>query len=183
MYAGTLLSDVWKSDNPTRNENGRISFVATKPVSNSVQSNFEYPKQTQLSFTNDMLRGNWESTPLSTAFFTRANISAIQEGIRVGVKSRGGSKNYIIDDQDVNELQMIMRGFFLQYAKNSPIGINSQVSELNRMIIEWSIPRIVSEIEQYHFYINDISHLPVPLEQPLHLSSAGTKSLPFQPYM
>jgi hypothetical protein len=35
----------------------------------------------------------------------------------------------------------------------------------------------------YFYYINDITKLPVPMAQPQHLSRAGTKSLPFKPFM
>jgi len=42
------------------------------------------------------------------------------------------------------------------------------------------VPRILSEVDHYHYYLNDISHLPVPLAQPMSLSGAGTRSLPFQ---
>jgi hypothetical protein len=51
------------------------------------------------------------------------------------------------------------------------------------MVVQWAAPRILSEIQQYNYYLNDISHLPVPMEQPVSMSSAGTKSLPFQPMM
>jgi hypothetical protein len=76
-----------------------------------------------------------------------------------------------------------MRAMYLQYAKNNKFDIEGQMNELNRLVVEWSVPRIMSEIEQYNYYLNDISHLPVPLQQPVSMSSAGTKSLPFQPQM
>jgi hypothetical protein len=75
---------------------------------------------------------------------------------------------------------MIMRAIYLQYSKNNPSNIEGQLRELNEMVITWCVPRIMSEIEQYNYYLNDISHLPIPLEQPMNMSSAGTKSLPFQ---
>ena len=78
---------------------------------------------------------------------------------------------------------MIMRAMYLQYAKNNVFDIQGQINELNQLVIKWSAPRIMSEIEQYNYYLNDISHMPIPLEQPMNLSSAGTKSLPFQPQM
>jgi hypothetical protein len=76
---------------------------------------------------------------------------------------------------------MIMRAMYLQYAKNNLQNIQGQINELNEMVIQWSAPRIVSEIEHYQYYLNDISHLPVPLEKPLNMSTAGTRSLPFKP--
>ena len=130
-----------------------------------------------------MLRGNWEHTPLSDAFFTRKNAAAIQTDIKREVYRMSGPKKFQIDDQDVDELKMIMRAMYLQYAKNNPFNIEGQIQELNKMVVDWSAPRIVSEIEHYSYYLNDISHLPVPLEKPLNMSGAGTKSLPFRPPM
>jgi hypothetical protein len=94
-----------------------------------------------------------------------------------------GSKHYQIDNQDVDELKMIMRAMYLQYAKNSPFNIEGQISELNKLVVDWASPRIKSEIDHYQYYLNDITHLPVPLEKPLNMSSAGTRSLPFKPMM
>ena len=94
-----------------------------------------------------------------------------------------GPKKFVIDNQDVDEMKMIMRAMYLQYAKNNPFHVEGQIRELNDMVVQWAAPRILSEIQQYNYYLNDISHLPVPMEQPVSMSSAGTKSLPFQPMM
>lgn len=167
-------------------QNGRVNFNAQPsaggaPVPDS--AGFSYPKQTEVSFAGDMLRGNWDHTALSDAFFTRKNANLIQQEIRKEVYRMSGPKKYVIDDQDVDELKMIMRAMYLQYAKNNPFNIEGQINELNQLVIKWAAPRIMSEIEQYNYYLNDISHLPVPLEQPMNMSSAGTRSLPFQPMM
>ena len=61
--------------------------------------------------------------------------------------------------------------------------MEGQIKELNELVVKWSAPRIVSEIDHYQYYLNDISHLPVPLEKPLNMSSAGTRSLPFKQMM
>jgi hypothetical protein len=78
---------------------------------------------------------------------------------------------------------MIMRAMYLQYAKNNPFDVEGQIRELNDMVVKWAVPRIISEIDHYYYYLNDISHMPIPLAQPVSMSSAGTKSLPFQPQM
>jgi len=38
-------------------------------------------------------------------------------------------------------------------------------------------------VDMYHYYLKDISQLPIPMEQPQHLSRAGTRSLPMNPFM
>lgn len=167
-------------------QNGRVNFNAL-PYSGGASvpdsAGFSYPTKTEQNFSGDMLRGNWDHTALSDAFFTRTNVMRIQDAIRKEIYRISGPKKYIIDDQDVDELKMIMRAMYLQYAKNNPFNVDGQINELNELVIKWSTPRIMSEIEQYNYYLNDISHLPVPLAQPMSMSSAGTKSLPFQPMM
>jgi len=165
--------------------NGRVNLQPSSSTGSTVpdSAGFSYPKQTEVSFAGDMLRGNWEHTALSNAFFTRMNAERIQQEIKKEVYRMSGPKKYAIDDQDVDELKMIMRAMYLQYAKNNPFNIDGQIAELNKMVIDWAAPRIMSEIDQYAYYLKDISTLPVPLEKPLNMSSAGTKSLPFKPMM
>ena len=170
-------------------QNGRVNLNpvqnAGAPVPNGVpdSAGFSFPKQTEVNFASDMLRGNWDHTALSDAFFTRKNVNTIQAEIQKEVYRISGPKKWIIDRQDVDEIKMIMRAMYLQYAKNNEFDIEGQLQELNQLVIKWSVPRIMSEIEQYNYYLNDISHLPVPIQQPMSMSSAGTKSLPFQPQM
>jgi len=152
-----------------------------RPVPDS--AGFRHPTETEPSFAGDMLRGNWEHSPLSAAFFTRKNTSQLQSAIKQEVRRLSGPRQHQIDDQDVDELKMIMRAMYLQYAKNQPFNLEGQVKELNQMVVDWAAPRILSEITQYEHYLNDISHLPVPLEKPLNMSSAGTRSLAMQPHM
>jgi hypothetical protein len=163
-------------------QNGRVNFAGQ---SNTVpdSAGFQYPKQTEVNFSGDMLRGNWESTPVSTAFFSVDNVKRIQQVIRKGVFDRSQPKGYVIDDQSTDELKIIMRAIYYQYARNLPTAVMEQIADLNSKVVEWSVPHILSAVDHYQFYIKDISHLPVPLEQPQHLSSAGTKTLPMNPFM
>jgi hypothetical protein len=41
-------------------------------------SGFGYKRTTETDFTADMLRGNWEKTPLSESFFSQKNAVIIQ---------------------------------------------------------------------------------------------------------
>ena len=167
-------------------QNGRVNLTPQSAAGGSTvpdTAGFSYPTKTEKVFSGDMLRGNWEHTALSEAFFTQTNTEIIQRKIKEEVYRRSGPKKYVIDDQDVDEIKMIMRAMYLQYAKNNPTNIQGQINELNNIIIEWSAPRILSEVDHYLHYLNDISHMPVPLAQPMNMSSAGTRSLPLQPYM
>jgi hypothetical protein len=134
-------------------------------------------------FQADMLRGNWESTPISSAFFSSSNVERIQQLIRKGVYDRSQPKGYIIDNQSADELKIIMRAIYYQYGRNLPTDIMAQVDDLNKKVINWCVPHILSAVDHYQYYLKDISHLPVPMQHPQSLSSAGTRSLPLQPFM
>ena len=144
---------------------------------------FGYQTSSEVQFQNDMLRGNWEQNALSTTFFSKENLNRIQKTIRRNVYERSQPKGYVIDDQSVDELKMIMRGLFYQYAKNQPGNIQGQIEELNGRVVEWCVPHILSAVDHHLYYLKDIDTLPVPLEQPVHLSRAGTRSKPLNPFM
>jgi hypothetical protein len=131
----------------------------------------------------DLMRGNWEENPVSDLLFSVRNINALQKRIRDEVYRRSGAKQWNIDEQDVDELKIIMRSMYYQWGKNLPTDIEGQVSELNTIIIDYAVPRIMSEIQHYLYYLNDIDKMPVPLSRPILLTKAGTKSLPFNPLM
>jgi len=167
-------------------ENGRVSLTPRSSAGGSAPSDFagyHYQTEAEKSFETDMLRGNWETTPVSRMFFSGENIKVIQNGIRKQVFERSQPKGYVIDDQSVDEIKMIMRAIFYQYSRNTLIDIQGQVSELNGRVLEWSVPHILSAVDHYVYYLQDISHLPVPIAQPMNLSRAGTKTAPLGPFM
>ena len=162
-------------------QNGRVVFSADE--SSLLVPGFQTDTSVEKNFQTDMLRGNWEKSPVSDGFFSAANVELLQNRIRKDVFDRSQPKGYVIDKQSVDELKIIMRATYLQYARNLPKDIPAQVDDLNTKVINWSVPHILSAVDHYHFYINDISHLPVPLAHMQHLSSAGTRSLPANPFV
>ena len=70
-----------------------------------------------------------------------------------------------------------MRAMFLQYAKHMPTQLKEQVNELNRLVVEFAWPKVLSEVEQYIDYCKQLEMLPMPLDHPKNVSSAGTKTL------
>jgi Family of unknown function (DUF5761) len=167
-------------------QNGRVNLSETPSAGGKAPLDFpgyKYQTTAEQGFSTDMLRGNWEQTPLSLAFFNPENVKSIQNGIRRYVFEKSQPKGYVIDEQSVDELKIIMKAIYLQYAKHLPFDIAGQLSELNELVVKWSGPHVLSAVEHYYYYINDISHLPVPLAQPAHLSGAGRRSLPFNQFV
>ena len=162
-------------------ENGRVTFGSAE--SPFAVPGFQTDTSVEKNFQTDMLRGNWEKSPVSEIFFSSENVDRLQNSIRKEVFTRSSPKGYVIDKQSVEEMKIIMRAIYLQYARNLPKDFGAQVDDLNAKVIEWSVPHILSAVDHYHFYINDISHLPVPLAHMKHLSKAGTRSLPMNPFL
>jgi hypothetical protein len=163
-------------------ENGRVNLTGGGEVADRIPG-YRHETKVENDFENDMLRGNWETTVLSSTFFSKKNIATIQNGIRKGVFEGSKPKGYVIDEQSIDELKIIMRAIYYQYARNMPSGVKEQVEDLNEKVIGWSVPHILSAVDHYYYYLNDISHLPVPMSMPVSMSSAGAKSMPNNPYM
>lgn len=110
--------------------------------------------------------GLWDDTPLSKAFFSRENIQIIQNGLRAGIYEIS-NRQYIIAQQDCDTLKIIMRSIFLQYSANKPLSISEQITELNKMVLDYCIQQVYSEAKGYMKYIDDASTLVVPLAHPI----------------
>lgn len=135
------------------------------------------------NYEKDMIRGNWESTSVSKAFFSSQNMDVLQNALRKAVYERSGPRQYLIDRQSADELQIIMRSMYLQYAKNNVYDVPGQVAELNQLVIDWAVPKILSAVQGYYGYLRDITEGIKPMDRPVSLSSAGTKSLPFNNFV
>jgi hypothetical protein len=163
--------------------NGRVNFVprdqgpATTTSFASVPG-FSYRTEVAESEADDAVRGNLQATPLSKAYFGPANVQIIQNKIRREVYDRSKGE-FLIDPQSVDQLMMVMRAMYLQYGRNMPTGIPEQIAELNQMVADWCVPRIIAEASMHKTYLNDIQNLPVPMAHPVMLTRTGSKSATF----
>ena len=129
---------------------------------------------TKYSF-RDAMAGNWYDTKLSDAFFSGHNIQILQNGIRAGVYNKS-NKQYIIGEQSMDELKIIMRSTFLQYAKNLPDNIQKQINDLNKIVFDFAINQVYGEADGYMKYKRDASTMWTPMAMPV-LSYSNDKQL------
>lgn len=158
--------------------NGRVNFGRTGTSSAASLPGFEYRQTSVQSEADDAIRGNVMPTPLNQAFFGPANVQIIQNKLRRDVfeRSRG---EFLIDNQSVDELLIVMRAMYLQYGKNQPTRIPEQIAELNQIVVDWAVPKILSECSMHKTYLYDIQNMPVPMSQPVLISQKGSKSSSF----
>lgn len=119
---------------------------------------------------------------LNKTFFSNENIKIIQNNIRKNVWLQTDKKR-IIGNQSEEELIIIMRSTFLQYAKNNDNNITEQLEQLNKLVSEWCIKEIITQIKQYVGFVNTLDKNVVPLEYGMYMSNAGTKSLNLEKFV
>ena len=114
---------------------------------------------------NYSLKGIIQETPMSNLFFSDMNFKAIQMTIRYKIFSE---KNKKIGFQSENELFVIMRSIYLQYA-NSVLTSDKMLDNLrtlNKSVVDYAAGNIGEQLDQYDVYLEKISSAPVPMEHP-----------------
>tara|TARA_Y100001958_G_C21245603_1_gene575395 strand:- start:1563 stop:2063 length:501 start_codon:yes stop_codon:yes gene_type:complete len=157
-----------------RSTNGRVNIIQPDTAKLFAMSD-KIGANTKASAYTDAMTGNWHNTTLSSTFFSKENMEALQIGLQNGVyeKSKG---EITIGRQSYDELKTIMRSIFLQYAQNLSANIRDQVKTLNEHVLDYAVPQVYGEALSYMQYKRDVSTLVVPLEHPV-LSKTNDKQL------
>jgi len=160
------------------NPNGRVNILGP-----NIEQRFSMTDRipiNQCSSFRDAMTGNWNNTPLSDAFFGSGNMKIVQNGIRAGVYKRSNGQ-YVIGEQNGDELKIIMRSMFLQYSKNLAIDIPGQIQKLNEYVLNYAVNQVYGEADGYMKYKRDASTLVVPLSTPI-LTYSNDKQLELKPW-
>lgn len=180
MSTGNIVKDLL--DNKSLQEvqfsllrNGRVDIEGI-PIEGSY-SLYEEKDTGTRKYRTEAVKGILTENRLQEVFFSKENIDIIQRLIiyHVKVQSKG---TYNITRQSDSNLQVIMRSVYLQYGKNQNNNIVQQVKELNNMVLGYAVPNILSNISQYLYYKKDVSRLPIPIDRPMYISPAGTRTHP-----
>ena len=149
----TTLQQVYTQKAPTQPPNQLLLFQMKDKIPNESKT------------YHDALHGNMYDTVLSTAFFSGENQDIIQNGIRKGVYNKSNGQ-HIISRQDPDGIKAIMRSIFLEHSPNSPENITQQITMLNELVFNYSIPRVLSNVQSYIHYRNDSENIHAPLPHP-----------------
>ena len=95
------------------------------------------------------------------------NTDIIQQTIRYKVFE---NTDKVISNQSSNTLFIIMRSMMLQYGnfRVSVEGLNDEIRELNKKVVDYCTENITSNLLQYLGYIKDIEKLPTPMDRPVY---------------
>ena len=150
--------------------NGRVNFEGGTPF--FLQDKIVKDSRT----TYDNLKYSQDKNMVSQLFFSSKNVSILQNGIKAGVYKMSNEK-YIIDTQSPDSLNVIMRAIYLQNSINMPDNVTEQIDKLNKIVIQYCVPRIFGEVQGYVRYKEDASTLAVPLDKPMSVYTDKTLEL------
>ena len=106
---------------------------------------------------------------VNEAFFSQANVDAIQRELRAVIRTRLG---YAIDRQPDDQLLIIMRYVYMNESRNT--GGAREVRRLNQLVLREVVPQVASGVMQYLAYLRDASQLPEPIPRAQATSIKGT---------
>lgn len=152
--------------------------------------NFTERKDVELtgSNTRHLFRNLYGETPLTFLFFSKQNINNIQDVIRHLIYKE---LFQVIDYQDNTELMIVMRSIFLEYHRHPKLltpnmseqektkiskQYTDEVKRLNELVINDTVPRIISQLQQYMDYLKDCSTPRSIMDKPESTSVSGSRS-------
>lgn len=173
-----------------------ITSQRSQRLTNEDASKLESPGSYELSVDEDKLsRSNtrylfknlYGETLLTFLFFSEQNILNIQNLIKFKVNKEIG---YIVDNQSMTELLIIMRAIFLEYSFHPEllkddmpkevrdkllVKYTNEVERLNKIVIEQIVPKLITQIQQYIDYLRDASQQPYQMDNPKNPSIQGER--------
>lgn len=109
---------------------------------------------------------------LGDIFFSKENINKINKKI-VEIVYKKTMNKIKIPLQNTDDIMVVCRYVWIQYAKHLPDNISQQIEELNCRVINEVMPDLISNIKQKIKYLDDISKPYTPLPPPLNVNKKG----------
>jgi hypothetical protein len=75
-----------------------------------------------------------------------------------------------------------MRSIFLQYSANQLDNVTRQIESLNKMVLDYIVPRVYSEAQGYMKYLVDASTMYTPLANPVMASQNDNRNIKMKPW-
>lgn len=123
---------------------------------------------------NDALKNIHNDNHVSRLFFSRVNIDFVQQKI-IDEVYKASRDEYKIAKQSEEALEIVMRAMYLQHSRNLPCKIKEQVKELNKHVLDFCVPNIMTNIKQYIGYIRDVNAPRAVMENPIDTSTRGSQ--------
>lgn len=162
--------------------NGRVKLCDDRGCSRATPYGLFTPDGKTSSTDGDMLdslrRLDIASSVVANAFFARGNVDGVQASLRHEVYRASEQQRLVVGRQSDIELGIIMRSVYLSDTTQSrSVTLREHVSELNRRVLDFSVPVVLSEARMYLTYLQSIQTMPVPLKWGEIASQKGSRQL------
>jgi hypothetical protein len=114
---------------------------------------------------------------LENVFFSDENFDLINKQLILAVYKKS---QYKISPQSKQNMSIVMRYIFIEYAKNLPYDIPQQIKELNCKVISDVLPNIITNITQRIAYLKLIGSPRELLDLPTSTNNKNNQLLPSQ---
>jgi hypothetical protein len=152
----------------TTRYNGRVNIIENPdPTAVFKMQERIALKNKSTNYTSALAGNDWEDNLLARVFFSAGNVQILQNGLRAGVYEMS-NKQFVIPPQNVDQLKIVMRSTYLQFAEHLQENITQQVERLNKIVWDYVVPTVYNEAVGYMKYMQDQSSLVMPMDRPIH---------------
>lgn len=134
------------------------------------------------NYAYEATMGIHEADDLAHLFFAQKNIDKLQQLLRFGVYRNSGGK-HVIDNQSEQELKVIMRSFYLDHGSFKSFMIEDEIKQLNKLVYDFCVPRILNEINSYVRFLDDSRKASDPMQHARNTSTKGDNSIELKPFL
>jgi len=120
---------------------------------------------------------NYQGYILEEVYFLDDNIDIIQKKIIMDVYTKS-NKKFLIQKQNKEDIVVIMKYIFNEYAQHLPFKIKEQIIELDNKVSQIISIDIIKNLNSHEKYIRDSTQQPTLLDRPLNVTGAGNRTLP-----
>lgn len=141
---------------------------------------YDHDNFTSYSISTENLKCN--NKDFFELYFSNENIQNIQNRLRYGVYLKS-KKRFIIPEQSIRELGLIMESMYYQYSKKpkNKSMYKKEIEYLNDLVLEYSIPSTLTAVESQHSFLNLISRDVIPSYEYEYTSNKGLKTKLYNP--
>ena len=150
-----------------------MTFIDRKFTMQEMPTAFFWNNNNSNELRNELIKNQvriseCEQGDLENYFFSNENIDLINKQLIMDVFKKTDGE-YKISPQKHEDLIIVMRYTFIEYARHLPYDIAQQIRELNCIVIGQIIPNVITQITQRKEYLRVISApreiLPLPISE------------------
>jgi hypothetical protein len=125
----------------------------------------------------DIIKTFQERNPMMDCFFSKKNLDHIQHLLIEMIRYQSGGQ-YQISRQNDDELLTVMRSIYIKTPTNpysTGADFKRDICTLNKNVLDWVVPRVIVNIQQYLGYVRDQGNNLRTIDRPEFMSNCGNR--------